>query len=169
MRADQSEQLFAIHSITQVLLRYCTAVDTRQPELMAECFTADARLDFAFMASYTPTEYIALCNQVLPQLDSTQHMIGPPLIDLSNDSARSRTYFQAQHVNNRLSPQPCLLIGGWYDDQLVRVDGAWKIRQRQGVTLWVDGNPAVLGDSFPVGAPARSPLMAAPQWLGTRT
>lgn len=165
MHATPADELYAVHCITQVLLRYCTAVDTRRPELIAECFTEDARLDFAFMGSYTPAEYIALCAEVLPRLDATQHLIGPPLVEVRADTAHSRAYFIAQHVMNALAPQSSLVIGGWYEDQFQRIDGEWKIRHRQGLTLWSEGNAAVLGGDFPVGAAARSPLHEAPAWL----
>lgn len=160
-----TDTLHAVHQITQTLLRYCMAVDTRRPELMAVCFTADAQLKFAFMDTFTPAQYIALCNETLPRFDSTQHLIGPPQVEIDGDQANSRCYFTAQHVINALAPAPCLNVGGWYDDVFVRVGDTWKIKQRQGVTLWVDGNPAVLGNSFPVGAPQRNPLFDAPAWL----
>jgi hypothetical protein len=165
MENSALDEVIATHKISQILLRYCTAIDTQRPELMADCFTTDAVLRFAFMADFTPATYIAMCKTSLATFDSTQHLIGPPLVKISGNTASSRCYFTAQHVMNALAPNPCLNVGGWYDDQLVRVGDDWKIQQRQGVTLWVDGNPAVLGNSFPVGAPQKSPLFAPPSWM----
>src|SRR5687767_13135295 len=124
MENSSVEELYAVHRITQTLLRYCMAVDTRRPELMADCFTATAQLKFAFMGAFTPEEYIRLCKETLPRYDSTQHLIGPPQVEVTGDSAYSRCYFNAQHVINALAPRPCLAVGGWYEDQFVRVGAA---------------------------------------------
>jgi 3-phenylpropionate/cinnamic acid dioxygenase small subunit len=144
-----------VHEIQQVLYRYATALDTRQLDLLDDCFTPDARLDMSVAGTHSPTEYKAMAAEALAKLDATHHFIGNAAITVDGDSARVRSYYQAQHARNDLAPDSLLLIGGWIDDELVRVDGRWRITSRVGRTVWFDGNPAVLGlDALP---PARRP------------
>src|SRR5262249_4656617 len=106
-----------------------------------------------------------LAEEGLGNLDATQHHLGLPLIRIDGDRAHARCYFMAQHVRNALAPNPFLLIGGWYTDDLVRTERGWRIGRRVGTALWYDGNPLVLGYEFPMGAVPRGDGHKAPGWL----
>jgi len=153
-----------VHEIAQVLYRYAVAVDTRELELFDHCFTADARIELQTVGVFDREGYRHLCRENLPNLDATQHTIGNPSIHVTGDTAVSRCYFVAQHVRNAVAPHPCLVIGGWYDDEFARIDGKWLITSRRGTAAWADGNPAVLGLSA-VGALESGPGRACPSWM----
>lgn len=154
-------------AIQQVLARYVIAVDSRAPELLRRCFTADAVIRLAGLPELTVDGYIAIAGEALPKLDATLHHLGLPAIMVDGDRASSRVYFMANHVRNALAPAPTgLMIGGWYDDELVRTDAGWRIGRRTGTALWAEGNPAVIeGASYPLGATPRGPGHAAPDWM----
>lgn len=154
-------------AIQQVLARYVIAIDTRTPELLHGCFTQDAVLRLAGLPELTVDSYVALSREALPKLDATLHHLGLPAIEVDGDSAVARTYFMANHVRNALAPAPTgLMIGGWYDDELVRTEDGWRIRQRTGTALWAEGNPAVIeGADYPLGAPPRGAGHKAPGWM----
>jgi hypothetical protein len=109
-------------------------------------------------------DYIRLCKEGLAKLDATHHQLGMPAIHREGDRAWSRCYFTAQHVSSALLPNGFLLIGGWYDDELVRTEDGWRISRRRGIPVFIEGNPAVLGMDFPIGAPMRCSGHAMPQW-----
>ena len=99
---------------------------------------------------------------------ATQHHLGLPVIELVGDRAHARCYFMAQHVRNDLSPNPFLMIGGWYTDDLVRTEDGWRIEKRVGTAVWYEGNPDVLGmGDFPMGATPRGDGHKPLGWLAS--
>lgn len=154
-----------VFAIQQVLTRYVIAIDSLQPELLIDCFTEDARIDLGGVDAGTVAEYVNVCKTALPNLDGTHHHLSIPAISVQGERAYSRCYFTAQHVKNSLSPAHSLLIGGWYDDELVRRGDGWRICKRRGTPVWYDGNPQVLGYDMPMGAGPRGAGHAAPDWL----
>lgn len=158
---DDGHDLGAIH---RLLGSYVIGVDCRDLALLAECFAPEAEIEFALMTRMTAAEYLALCREMLPGFDATHHALGMPVVRIEGDRAWSRTYVTAQHTRNALLPDPHLTAGGWYDDVIERRDGRWLIVRRVGTTLWVSGNPEVLG-GFPIGAPPRGDGHQAPRWL----
>jgi hypothetical protein len=158
-------KLLAVHEIEQVLATYSIAIDTRRPDLLDRCFGAGAELHLDGVGALDLAQYKEMCRTALPGLDATQHHLGLPAIRVEGDRASSRCYFVAQHVKNALAPRPALLIGGWYDDELARTAGGWRILRRRGTAVWYEGNPDVLGYAFPMGASPRGPGHEAPGWL----
>jgi hypothetical protein len=165
---DKAQTLFDIYEIQKILSKYVIAVDSKEFGLFDQCFTEDAEIELANTGVFTKESYKQLCSQALPNLDATQHHLGLPIIEVDGDKASSRCYFVAQHVSNKLAPKPFLIIGGWYNDQFARVKGEWRITRRQGVAVWFDGNPDVLGYPFPPGALASVPGRECPGWLLSR-
>lgn len=169
MMAEKSTEaavrrLLDLKEIERALAIYVVALDSRALSLFDECFTPDASISLAGVGHMTTESYKRLAEEGLGRLDATQHHLGLPLIRLDGDRAEARTYFMAQHVQNALAPNPCLLIGGWYTDVLERSASGWRITRREGTALWYDGNPQVLGYDFPTGAVPRGAAHAAPSW-----
>ncbi len=159
------QRLLDYEDIKRALAIYSVAIDSRDFSLFDECFTSDAEIVLAGMGEMTPASYREMAELGLAALDGTQHHLGLPLIKLHEDIAHARTYFMAQHVKNALNPNPCLLIGGWYTDDLVRTPFSWRICRRVGTAIWYDGNPQVLGYDFPMGAVPRHAGHAVPGWV----
>ncbi len=163
---DRALDLQDIHNL---LARYVIAIDSRRPDLLDDVFLPDSVVELAGMGVMTPAQYRGICATVLPTLDATQHHLGLPSILIEGDTAHSRCYFIAQHVKNALAPKPFLMIGGWYDDTLTRTAKGWRIRHRRGTALWSDGNPAVVGAQYLIGATPREEGHQAPAWLSGPT
>lgn len=162
---DPTAQLLAVHEIEQVLYRYAAAIDSHAFDLLETCFAERASVELAGLPRMDRAGYLELCRKTLPGFDATQHCVSNPSVRVAGERADARCYFVAQHVKNALRPDPCLIIGGWYDDRLVRGVEGWRIEARTGTALWFDGNPEVLGYPMPPGAFPRSPAHAAPAWL----
>lgn len=146
-------------------MRYVIVIDSRAPDLLADCFTEDAVIDLGGVDAGTVAQYIELCRTALPGLDATQHHLSMPAIDAQGDRAFSRCYFVAQHLRNDLPGGRSLVIGGWYDDEFTRTDAGWRICRRIGTPVWYDGNPAVLGADLLPGATPRGPGHSVPAWM----
>jgi 3-phenylpropionate/cinnamic acid dioxygenase small subunit len=133
--------------IADLLNRYGWALDDRDWARLATCFTADA------VGLYGPVlgrqEGLAaitrICRAALEPLDSSQHLIGSHQIDVAGDTARSRCHLHAQHTKAGTPGGDHFTLGGTYVDELVRTAAGWRIRQRELIVLWQEGNPRVLG------------------------
>jgi hypothetical protein len=163
---DAVARLLDYQEIQRVLGLYVIAVDTRDLSLFDQCFVPEAEIILGGVGELTPASYRKMAGPALGQLSATQHHLGLPVIQLDGDLAHARCYFMAQHVRNDLAPEPFLLIGGWYTDDLVRTEQGWRITRRVGAAVWYDGNPEVLGmGDFPMGATPRAEGHRAPAWL----
>jgi hypothetical protein len=163
---DAVSRLLDIEDIKRALGLYVIALDSRELPLFDRVFVPGAYINLGGMGEMTPESYKEAAVKGLSALNATQHHLGLPVIDLDGDVAHSRCYFIAQHVRNDLTPNPFLLIGGWYTDDLKRTEDGWRITKRIGTALWYDGNPEVLGmGDFPMGATPRGDGHGAPAWL----
>lgn len=136
-------------AITDVLYQYATGLDSREWEVLADCFTDDGVCDFLEFGGVNEGKeaIVALCSGVLSGLDSSQHLIGNPRVTLAGDSASSVCYFQAQHFLAGPAGGNTYLVGGSYVDRLRRTDAGWKIEHRTLLCSWQDGNAGVFTEA----------------------
>ncbi len=166
VNAEAIGRLLDLEDIKRTIGLYVVSIDSRDLSLFDEIFTPDAPIILGGMPEMTPATYKKIGAEGLAALDATQHHLGLPVISLDGDRAYARCYFMAQHVRNDLAPNPFLLIGGWYTDELARTEAGWRIIKRVGTALWYDGNPDVLGmGGFPMGATPRGDGHNLPAWL----
>lgn len=161
---DTLQSLLDVQQITQLLLKYPVALDSRDFELLESLFTPDARIEIPVAGTFDPAGFRVASEQGLGRLDATQHFVGQPLLNIDGERASARSYLYAQHVVNALAPNGTLLIGAWYNDELRCVDGRWLIASRTGNSVWWSGNPAVLGLEGVPNAFPRGPGHDAPPW-----
>ena len=81
---------------------------------------------------------------MLEPLRVSQHLLGSFEIEVAEETASSRCYFQAQHLRPGLAGGDSFILAGTYEDALVRTAEGWRIRHRKLVATWQDGNPDVL-------------------------
>ena len=156
-----------ILAIQQVLMRYCMALDSERPDLLAGCFVEGAQVQLSDVYVMSAADFVKTAGQGLGRFGATQHILGLPSIHIQGDKAWSRCYFFAQHLRADMNP-PAFLIGGWHDDEWVRTENGWRITKRRGVPLWGDGNAGVLDNQFPQGSAPKGPEHGAPFWLETK-
>ena len=131
--------------IAELLARYANALDDRDWNRLACCFTEDATGDYGAVGRCEGFAAIeALCRKALEPLDSSQHLVGSIEIEVSGDSARARCALQAQHTLRGCEGGENYTLGGSYRDQLVRTASGWRIRHRELRVSWQEGNPRVL-------------------------
>ncbi|MHC8380490.1 nuclear transport factor 2 family protein [Pseudomonas sp. LB3P14] len=118
-------------NIAAIIVRYGTAIDTRDWTLFRSCFTADFRGDYKAFGSWNS------CEEITEAMQQMHESVGPTLHRMSNivvtaiaGAATARTY-----VDAILSPKQAegsFHQGiGYYDDELVKIQGDWKIRCRR--------------------------------------
>ena len=123
-------------AISDVLIRYATALDGRDWELLASCFTDDATLDYDTSGTYGRDAFVEHCRAGLARMKATQHCVTNHVISTDGDRAHSTSYVIAQHVREN---DVTFTLGGTYSDDLVRAGTEWRIAGRRFVTSWKAG------------------------------
>jgi len=124
--------------IVAVALLYCRALDTKDFELLRGVFLLEATADLS-----SGTELIGFdaikgrIETALDRFDETQHLVGNHEVTIDGDTATHRCYLQAQHVK-RGADASNYLIGGRYEDHLVRTEVGWRIAHRTLAVMWTD-------------------------------
>jgi 3-phenylpropionate/cinnamic acid dioxygenase small subunit len=120
--------------IEDLLTRYATAVDAKDWDLYASCFTADAFVDYTGAGGIkgTVAEVTRWLAQVMPLFPMTQHLITNRAIVLRGDTATCRSYLFNPMAMRRDAADGLALFfdGGYYNDTLVRTADGWRIAER---------------------------------------
>lgn len=133
--------------IIQTLNAYMQAIDAANTGMMrARVFSTDATITLL-----DPLGVDGYCDFVTAIMGEirTQHLLMNPLVELDGDSATARSYFVGFHrvpagPNSEACEAifgPCdaetdVVIGGVYDDRLVRTVTGWRIQERKVKLLW---------------------------------
>ncbi|GFG86485.1 nuclear transport factor 2 family protein [Mycolicibacter algericus] len=127
-----TDQEAAKADITDVLLRYATAIDTKDWELFRTCFTDDADADYGEIGQWSDatslTEFMAVTHE---PMSDTKHMLHNMVIDLVDDHhATAVTYV---HTVQALAADPKQWVDavGQYRDDLVSTSEGWRIARRR--------------------------------------
>ncbi len=137
--------------ITRRLYEYALGIDTRDWGLYRSIFTDEVRMDFssysgAAAATMTADAWVAACRPLFEGLDATQHSMTNPVVDIDpgGDRARCRMYMQAEHFLANVAGDAGFVLGGCYDDALVRTPAGWRICAVTLTVFWNRGNRHIM-------------------------
>jgi ketosteroid isomerase-like protein len=144
--ARQVRELADRAAILDVVIAYATALDTRDWEALAGLFTEDARWEYRASGEqvHGAQAIAARIRPALEHLDATQHFNGNHVIAVHGDEAEHTCYYHAQHVRRGLPDGELYLGAGRYEDHLHRTPAGWRLTDRVLISIWGEGNPAVL-------------------------
>jgi hypothetical protein len=139
---DKVQLLLDRMEISDTVVRYATAVDTRDWKLYRSCFTDEVELDFAGWAvgTHNADEWVDMVRQMLGGFTATQHISSNHVIKLNGNEATCLSYVQAQHYLPNDTGDSALTIGGHYKNDLIRTEGGWKISKCRLKITWYAGN-----------------------------
>jgi len=128
--------------ISDLLIRYTTAIDNKDWNLLDTCFTPDAHVDYVSSGGIKGTypEARAWLEKALAIFPMTVHFISNSVVEISGDTAKAKTA-----VNNPMgfkNPDGSLhifTVGAYYVDELVRTDDGWRISQRIEEQAYMEG------------------------------
>jgi hypothetical protein len=134
--------------ISALPLQYARGVQNKQPQLLVDCFSPDAELDYGFMTLsgidqirgfFLDREHRAKVPDNPIALDRTD--VSTPLVinvhvDLDGDSAAMETVALVCHAGEREGRHTTLVRCVRYEDECVRLPAGWKMRKRRHRTLW---------------------------------
>ncbi len=139
------ETLLDRAAISDVVLRYATAVDTRDWPLYQSIFTPQLTVDFSSWSgdpevTIPVSEWVELVRKTLSGFDATQHLSSNHVISVSGDSASCVSYMVARHYLVENGERFMHSIGGYYTNQLIREADGWKIRHCALKVTWEMGD-----------------------------
>jgi ketosteroid isomerase-like protein len=141
---DVLANLLDERDIVALAFRYCRALDTKDWPALANVFLPDATADLSSGAELVGIEAIVTrIRTALQHLDDSQHLVGNHEVTVDGDLATHRCYLQAQHIRRAATGGPNYLVGGRYEDRLVRTAAGWRIAHRTLTVMWTDGNVVV--------------------------
>ena len=130
--------------VVDVTIAYCWALDTHDWAGLEDVFLPGATAELSSPLLEGVEAIKTRVATALTHLDDSQHLVANHQVVIDGDTATSRCYLQAQHVRRGVEGGDNLLIGGRYEDQLVRTPAGWRIKHRRLVIMWREGNPAVM-------------------------
>lgn len=129
--------------ITDLLLRYSHAVDTRDWDAYRQVFTPDAVIDYTAFGGPRGSvdEQVAFLTGAMGGFAHYQHMIGPPLLTIDGDRATGRTICHNPMEFQGPNGPDVFVCGLWYLDRLVRTPDGWRIAERVEEKSYVSNFP----------------------------
>ncbi len=122
------------------LLAYCDGADRGDVEAIVQCFAADGVADYGpRVGAIGHDDLRTLFTRFLGSNEATSHHLTNVRITIDGDTASATSYISAWHL---LRTGDHLTIHGRYVDELVVVDGGWRIARRRLEVHGSDG-PAV--------------------------
>jgi len=149
LAAINTQTLIDRAALSDVLNNYAAGVDRRDWTLFRSCFSDDLEADFTGVlpgdVCHGADKWVAAAVKLIEPLTATQHIITNHVHDIDRDTAKSRSYLQAQHMQkDAQGNQRHYLIGGYYDYDMVRTGQGWKIKKYSLTQTWCSGDPSVL-------------------------
>ena len=131
--------------IVDVTHDYCWALDRNQWHELDDVFLPDATAQLGRQTCADRDEIKQVCSNALSELDDSQHIVATHQVRVEGDTATSRCYLHAQHIRRAAEGGPHYIVGGRYEDDLVRTADGWRIKHRTLSVMWTEGNMGVVG------------------------
>ena len=131
-------------AIIDLTIAYTWALDTKQFDELRNVFAPDATGMLHGVACADADAIIARISGALTRLDVTQHLIGNHQVRIDGDTATCRCQLQSQHIKRGTEGGESYIIGGTYEDRLVRTADGWRITHRTMAETWHSGNRGVV-------------------------
>ncbi len=142
MIESEMNRLLDEREIVSLAVRYCWALDERDWEALASIFITEATAQLGAPGIRQGREEIVeMCRLALTPLDASHHLVSNHQVSVFQDMAVHRCYLQAQHVRKDVPKgSPNYMVAGRYEDQLVRTAEGWRIKHRDLIVTWTEGN-----------------------------
>jgi hypothetical protein len=136
------EELSDRLQINDLLVRYTTAIDNKDFELLDTCFTPDAHVDYTSSGGAVGKypEVRAWLEKALKPFTAMMPLLGNGTVELHGDRASAKTYvFNPMGLPNKEGGLDMFRVGAFYVDELVRTEEGWRIAKRIEKTAFFDG------------------------------
>jgi uncharacterized protein (TIGR02246 family) len=135
-------------AIEQLLNRYCHKLDRGEIDAVLELFAEDAVLvpEYEGGARHEGREavrawYTRYAATTIAAVRGLRHKISTAMIDVDGDQATAACYLDADSINRTSGKRS--IVGGRYEDRLVRTAAGWRIAERR---IVIDYASTLAGD-----------------------
>jgi len=130
------DELAAKQAITEVIHRYCRAMDRMDAELALSCWHEGGTDDHSPLFSGSAKGFVEWLWPVHAAMESTRHVVSNTLIQLNGDKAGVESYWTVTLRLKKGGDLYDVTGGGRYVDNFECIDGQWAIRHRQSLHDW---------------------------------
>lgn len=123
--------------IVDLLYAFARALDEKNWTGYADLYADDAVLVLPWGTTVPKAELAADTEHNLGRFARTHHMSTNHQVQVTDDTATSRSYLQAVHVPADGTEH--WVTGGWYDCEYRRVDGSWRFTRVVLNMVWETG------------------------------
>ena len=117
--------------IERVLIRYATAIDDRDWDLLRSCFTEAPDVEYEDIGTWDHVDQVvAFMDEAHAGIGRSNHRLSNMTVTVDGDQATARTYVHAV-LTLAVDPSEWVDAVGSYDDELVRTADGWRIRRRR--------------------------------------
>jgi hypothetical protein len=141
--------------IEAVLMKYATAIDTKQWALLGGVFTPDIRGFYSLTWESDWGELVGLDEYTSAMaynhqmLDASQHRISNIRVTLHDgDHATVDSYNNAVLIKRHEPAGEVFQEYGSYHDEMVRTPDGWRISNRRYTSMWNTGNREILAHDW---------------------
>jgi len=129
------EWLVDLESVRRFPQRYARAVDQRDHDALTALFDPDGSIDGTFGVE-SVADYLEGMRTRLGSTGTSMHLLGDPLIELAPgaDTAHLDTYAVVYQLPDGSDP---FTLGMRYLDDMVKLDGEWRIHHRKTERIWM--------------------------------
>jgi hypothetical protein len=131
-------------AIIDLAIAYTWALDSRNIDGLDEVFTPDATGMLHGVACEGRDAIKERIGGAILRFDATQHLVGNHQVSVNGDEGTHRCQLQGQHVLAGTEGGNTFIVGGYYEDRVVRTADGWRIAHRLMQQTWTSGNPAVV-------------------------
>ena len=144
------------NAIVRRRYEYALGIDTRDWGLLRSIFTDEIEMDFSSYNGHPASTLLANdwvngVKALFTGLDSTQHVMTNPMVDVDGDRGRLRMYMKAEHFLRNDSGGNDFALGGYYQDRLLKTGGEWKIEAVTLTVFWNRGNRHIMTLASDIG------------------
>ncbi len=119
-------------AICDVLVRYATGIDRRDWDLFRSCFTDDCHIEYEGIGTWDSADAVtAFMTEVHAPVGHTLHRMTNFAVDVEGDGTRGRARSYVDAILMAPDGHDGINATGFYDDELVRTEGAWRIATRR--------------------------------------
>lgn len=140
--------------IVEQVTRYALAVDRRDWEMFAACFTDPVHVDFSQLGSsageFARTDFVDSVRVPLSGFTATQHISPNHLVEFDEEDPDRAVCHSAMYAQHYLEDSPggdFYLLRGSYTNHLVRTPDGWRTERLIQHVGWSDGNQDALAEA----------------------
>lgn len=136
VKAPSLDALANKFAITEVLYKYCRAMDRMDEELGKSCFHSDARDQHSALFSGSGWDWIDWVNRFHAPMEVTRHNLSNILIEIDGNDAWVESYWSLLLRFPLGGDMVDFIASGRYLDHMKCINGEWAISHRRTTNDW---------------------------------